>query len=210
MIAALYIGDGVLQGEQVPVYTGAIMVAVGVGTLVLTTVLRASAINAVLVETVMQLAKSMDYDLAGEKKAQIEGASLVLRPLTFAVAVVVFALCFWRYDIGLLLSIGAAILTFPAFGLGISFPVGYVLGKRAARRFSQATQVYPQKSPGTPALKWITKHGIGFTSALSSIWGIGICYEAIVASDWLKFGVGAALCCVSILLFQIWWRLMDD
>jgi hypothetical protein len=74
-------------------------------------------------------------ELAAEKAAQIEGAKVVLKPLIFIVALIVFAVCFWRYDLGIVLSIGAAILAVPIMGLGIALPVGYILGKRAARRF---------------------------------------------------------------------------
>ena len=74
-------------------------------------------------------------ELAAEKAAQIEGAKVVLKPLIFIVAFIVFALCFWGYDLGLVLSIGAAILVVPIFLLGVALPVGYLLGKRAARRF---------------------------------------------------------------------------
>ena len=59
---------------------------------------------------------------------------MLFRSLSVIAAVIAFALCFWRYEIGLPLSIGAAILTVPAIGLGIALPIGYVLGKRAARR----------------------------------------------------------------------------
>jgi hypothetical protein len=74
-------------------------------------------------------------DLAAEKAAQLEGAKAVLAPLTFMVAVAVFAVCFWRYDVGLTSSIAAAIVTVPAMLLGVALPTGYVLGRRAAQRF---------------------------------------------------------------------------
>jgi hypothetical protein len=77
-------------------------------------------------------------ELAAEKAAQIEGAEVVLKPLVFIAALIMFALCFWRYDLGLVLSIGAAILVVPIIGLGVALPVGYVLGKRAARRAKAA------------------------------------------------------------------------
>jgi hypothetical protein len=73
-------------------------------------------------------------DLAVEKAAQIEGAKVVLKPLIFIVAAIVFVLCYWRYDVGLALSIGAAVLTYPVLGFVLAVPAGYVLGKRAARR----------------------------------------------------------------------------
>jgi len=47
----------------------------------------------------------------------------------------VFALCFWWYDMGLLLSIAVAMLTFTAIGLGVELPLGYFLGRRSARQF---------------------------------------------------------------------------
>jgi hypothetical protein len=80
------------------------------------------------------LDERLAHELAAEKAAQIEGAKVVLKPLVFIVAFIVFALCFWRYDLGLVLSIGAAILVVPIMGLGVALPIGYVLGKRAARR----------------------------------------------------------------------------
>jgi hypothetical protein len=83
----------------------------------------------------MNFDDQLPHELAAEKAAQIEGATVVLKPLIFILAVIVFALCFWRYDIGLVLSIGAAILVVPIMGLGVVLPIGYVLGKRAARRF---------------------------------------------------------------------------
>jgi hypothetical protein len=73
-------------------------------------------------------------DIAAEKDAQMKSAKAVMKPLIFIVAIIVFSLCLWRYDIGLMLSIGAAILTFPVMLIGVAFPVGYILGKRAARR----------------------------------------------------------------------------
>jgi hypothetical protein len=83
----------------------------------------------------METEEQLPSELAAEKAAQIEGAKVVLKPLVFAVAFIVFALCFWRYDLGLVLSIGAAILVYPIMLVGGALPVGYVLGKRAARRF---------------------------------------------------------------------------
>jgi hypothetical protein len=74
-------------------------------------------------------------ELAAEKEAQIEGAKAVLKPLIFIAAIASFILCFWRYDLGLLVSIGVAALTVPALGLVAALPIGYVLGKTAARRF---------------------------------------------------------------------------
>jgi hypothetical protein len=73
--------------------------------------------------------------LVAEKAAQIEGAKVVLKLFICVVAFIVFALCFWRYDLGLVLSIGAAILVVPIMVVGVGLPVGYALGKRAARRF---------------------------------------------------------------------------
>jgi len=73
-------------------------------------------------------------ELAIEKEAQIEGAKAVLKPLTFLAAIIVFAVCFWALEIGLPLSIAAAILAILAMGLGVALPIGYILGKRAARR----------------------------------------------------------------------------
>jgi hypothetical protein len=74
-------------------------------------------------------------ELAAEKQAQTERVKVVLKPVIFVVAVVVFIICFWRYDLGLLLSIAAAVVSVPALGLVAALPIGYVLGKRAARLF---------------------------------------------------------------------------
>lgn len=82
----------------------------------------------------METKEQPPSDLAAEKAAQIERARVVLKPLVFVVALIVFALCFWRYDLGLVLSIGTAILVYPIMLVGVALPVGYVLGKRAARR----------------------------------------------------------------------------
>ena len=75
--------------------------------------------------------------VAAEKRVQLKAAEAILLPLFIIVAVSVFALCFWRYEIGLPLSIGAAVLVVPAMGLGVALPIGYVLGKRAARRLTR-------------------------------------------------------------------------
>jgi hypothetical protein len=80
------------------------------------------------------LDERLPRELAAEKAAQIEGAKVVLKPLVFIVALIVFGLCFWRYDVGLVFSIGAAIMVVPIMGVGVAFPIGYVLGKRAAKR----------------------------------------------------------------------------
>ena len=73
-------------------------------------------------------------ELAAEKEAQIEGAKAVIKPLTFVAAIATFVVCFWLNDVGLLLSILAAVLTVPVLTVGVSLPIGYVLGKSAARR----------------------------------------------------------------------------
>jgi hypothetical protein len=72
--------------------------------------------------------------VAAEKAAQLNRAQAVLLPLFIIAAVAVFAVCFWQFEIGLALSIGAALLTFPVLGLGVAVLIGYILGKRAARR----------------------------------------------------------------------------
>ena len=74
-------------------------------------------------------------ELAAEKEAQIEGAKAVIKALICVAAIAVFIVCFWWYDVGLLLSIGAAVLTLPVLSVGVSLSIGYVLGKRTARRF---------------------------------------------------------------------------
>jgi VIT1/CCC1 family predicted Fe2+/Mn2+ transporter len=71
--------------------------------------------------------------VAAERDAQLETAKKVLLPLFVKAAIAVLALAFWRYEIGLPLSIGAAILTIPAMGIGVALPIGYMLGKRTAR-----------------------------------------------------------------------------
>jgi hypothetical protein len=76
----------------------------------------------------------LSAELREEKQAQLEGASVVLKPLFIVGAVIVFALCFWWINVGLLFSIIAAIIAYPLMLLGIALPIGYVLGKRAARR----------------------------------------------------------------------------
>lgn len=75
------------------------------------------------------------HELAAEKAAQIEGAETVLKSLAVIVVILVFVACFWWYEIGLLLSIGAALVTLLVIGLGIALPIGRILGRRAARRF---------------------------------------------------------------------------
>jgi hypothetical protein len=65
--------------------------------------------------------KRLIQELAVEKEAQVKGAKAVLKCLAFVAAIFVFVLCFWRYDVGLPLSIGAAILTLPVIGLGLPF-----------------------------------------------------------------------------------------
>jgi hypothetical protein len=79
--------------------------------------------------------KRLVRELAAEKEAQLEAAKPMLKLLVLIAAIVMFILCFWRYEIGLLLSIGAATLTIPAIGLAVALPIGYFLGKRAAWRF---------------------------------------------------------------------------
>ena len=56
--------------------------------------------------------------LAAERHAQLEGAKVVLRPLTLIIAISAFAICYWRYDFGLFLSLLAALLVIPIVGLG--------------------------------------------------------------------------------------------
>jgi len=79
----------------------------------------------------------MTHDLAAEKEAQLGKAKAVLRPLMSIVAVVVFVLCFWKFQIGLVPSLIAAALTFLAMLFGVVLPVGYILGRRAARRYKE-------------------------------------------------------------------------
>lgn len=81
------------------------------------------------------------HELLTKREAQLKTATLILKPLTIVAAVVVFALCFWRYEMGLLLSVGVAILTFPAMGLGVALPVGYFLGRNAARRLKRKLEI---------------------------------------------------------------------
>lgn len=79
-------------------------------------------------------ADKLAKELLAEKTAQLEGAELVLKIIAAIVCIIVFAVCFWWYEIRLLFSIGLAILSFPAIAIA-SLPIGYVLGKRATRRF---------------------------------------------------------------------------
>jgi hypothetical protein len=53
-------------------------------------------------------------ELAAEKATQLDGVKAILKPLVILVAIIVFIVCFWQYEIGLLYSIGAAFLTIPA------------------------------------------------------------------------------------------------
>jgi uncharacterized protein (DUF58 family) len=76
-------------------------------------------------------------ELAAEKRAQLEGAQAVIKPLTLIACGAAFALAFWPYNLGLLLSLGTAFLAFLAMGLFVSVPAGYVLGRRAARRLKE-------------------------------------------------------------------------
>jgi hypothetical protein len=69
-----------------------------------------------------------------EREAQLEGAKAALVPFYIVFGCLTFVLCFWRFKAGFLLSIGATILVVPALGLGVALPVGYFLGKRAAKR----------------------------------------------------------------------------
>jgi len=74
------------------------------------------------------------HKVVAEKKAHLKNAEAILLPLFIVVAVIVFVLCFWHYEISLPFSIGITILVVPAMLFGVAFPVGYILGKRAARR----------------------------------------------------------------------------
>jgi hypothetical protein len=73
-------------------------------------------------------------EVAAEKRAQLEGATAVLKPLTIVADLTVFAVSFWRYNIGLALSIGATVLAHFLIKAGLGLPIGYVLGKRSAQR----------------------------------------------------------------------------
>jgi hypothetical protein len=154
IIAGLLMAHGVLQQDQVPVYAGAIMTAFGIVVLIViprlelgpTTIIRGPITDS---EEVISI---LNNELAAEKEAQLERAKVVLRPLTFVAAVVAFSLSYWRYDLGLLLSIAAAVLTIPAMGLAVAYPIGYVLGKRAAQRFKRRVRDgddYERRTDGT-------------------------------------------------------------
>jgi hypothetical protein len=78
-------------------------------------------------------------ELTREKRAQIEGAYVVLKPLVIAAPLITFATCFWWFNLGWILSIMAAILAYPAMLFGVVAPVGRVLGKRAAQRLMEPT-----------------------------------------------------------------------
>jgi hypothetical protein len=89
-------------------------------------------------------AKRLAVDLAAETPAQIEVAGVVLKSLIFAADLAVFAICHWHFKLGLLLSIGAAVVVHFALLIGIVLPVGYVLGKRSAQRLKT---LRPDASP---------------------------------------------------------------
>jgi len=80
-------------------------------------------------------------ELAREKAYQLEGSLVVLKPFTYLAVVATFVVCFWWYDIGLLFSIGAALLSYIVLMVFIAIPVGYVLGQRAARRYRKANKI---------------------------------------------------------------------
>lgn len=86
---------------------------------------------------------SLLQDAQVDKEAQMR----VLKPVIFVAAIIVFFLCFWQWDIGLPLSIGAAILTIPTVG----FPIGYIFGKHAARRLRTRMRDVARKSNPTSA-----------------------------------------------------------
>lgn len=77
----------------------------------------------------------MSPALTVEKRAQLEGATVVLKPLFILVSVITFIVCFWRLGLGLILSLVAAAIIYPVMLVTIALPIGYVLGKRAAKRF---------------------------------------------------------------------------
>ena len=91
------------------------------------------------------------HELAAEKAAQLEGANTVIKPLTVIVDIGAFAVCYWRYDLGLILSVGAGVLAHVVMQL-VAFPVGYILGKRAARRLKERIQ-----DAGSPIAEAVTK-----------------------------------------------------
>ena len=76
-------------------------------------------------------------ELAAEKEDQIEVVMMIISPLILVAAIAVFIVCFWPYDAGLLISVGAAVLTLPVLTEGASFLIGKVGGKRATRRFKE-------------------------------------------------------------------------
>jgi hypothetical protein len=76
-------------------------------------------------------------ELAAEKEDQIEVVMMIISPLILVAAIAVFIVCFWPYDAGLFISVGAAVLTLPVLTEGASFLIGKVVGKRATRRFKE-------------------------------------------------------------------------
>jgi hypothetical protein len=76
-------------------------------------------------------------ELAAEKEDQIEVVMMIISPLILVAAIAVFIVCFWPYDAGLLISVGAAVLTLPVLTEGAGFLIGKVGGKRATRRFKE-------------------------------------------------------------------------
>jgi hypothetical protein len=141
-------------------------------------------------------------ELAAEKQLQLERAEAVIQPLTFVAAVIVFAVCFWRYSLDFPVSIGAALLTVPAMGLCVSLPIGYILGNRAVWRFNtrlRNDQMEGQQQGPRPALvRWLRsfpRHAMGVLAVICTFWGPGFIYTAIFAPPvpWAQDPMGVIL-----------------
>jgi len=77
---------------------------------------------------------------ATQKRAQLGKAEAVLWPVSLILAIVVFGLSFWWLELGLLLSVVAAVITIPTIGLCVGLPLGYFLGNRAAKHIREIAE----------------------------------------------------------------------
>jgi hypothetical protein len=91
-------------------------------------------------------------ELSAERRGQLEGAGILLKPLIFIADLIAFLVFYWGYNNGFVISISLAILTHYAMLLGVAFPIGYVLGRRAARRL-KADLMGSSAGNDRPALK---------------------------------------------------------
>ena len=148
--------------------------------------------------------------VAAEKKVQLDRARAILKPIISLASVIVFALCFWRYNLGVVLSVAAAVLTFLILPAGFGIPVGYILGQRAARRFkaSIGDYAYFRQPERRKVTKIALKHFLGVLGTLLAFWGVGSIYNAIVDPHhlWLQGVFGAVLLAACAVIFIAWSR----